>query len=243
MQIDPFSLKSKSKLSPERLAFTARARANDYLAMLRFNTYAISACILPELPAPPVDTAWSDTAVTREQLQHLLMALAATEELGGAVVEIGSYRGVTAAALASSTARTVVAVDPFLGGYGATNMDYDTFKRRIQGIANLVHVRSTSGAAAAGWNHGPASLIFIDAVHDYANVSFDISVWWPKLIVGGIMAFHDTDDANFPGTRRAVHELFARGAELYAHPHNITLLRKLAHNDRLKCETMGADRA
>jgi hypothetical protein len=73
---------------------------------------------------------------------------------------------------------------------------------------------------------GPASFIFIDAVHDYVNTRFDISVWWPLLMSGGIMAFHDTDDANFPGTRRAVFDLHTSGAQLYAHPDNITFLRK-----------------
>lgn len=226
MLTDPFSLKSQSKLSPRRLAFTAHARAMDFLSRQNFDTYELPQKALTDLPDLPGSIDWDDTSVTKVQMQHLLRALDDTERLGGSVIEVGCYRGVTTVALAARTVRKVVAVDPFLGGWGATNTDFDAFQARVAVSSNVAHVRATSGAAAANWSDGNASLIFIDAVHDYANTSFDISVWWPKLIPGGIMAFHDTDDSRFAGTRRAVYELHGRGAELYAHPDNITLLRK-----------------
>lgn len=33
--------------------------------------------------------------------------------------------------------------------------------------------------------------IYVDARHDYKGVLADITEWWPKLKVGGIMAGHD----------------------------------------------------
>lgn len=229
MLTDPFTFKSKSKLSPQRLAFTARARALDFLSRQRFDSYALPQKLLDPVPAFQGDIAWGDTSVTRPHLQHLLIAATDTEAMGGSVVEVGCFRGVTTRALSQHTSRIVVAVDPFIGN-GALDSDFETFKRNVADRPNVVHVRKTSGGAASTWAHGLASLVFIDAVHDYVNVAFDISVWWPLLLPGGIMAFHDTDDTNFPGTRRAVFELSRRDATLYAHPDNLTLLRKARAN-------------
>jgi hypothetical protein len=225
MLTDPFSLKSHSKLSPRRVAYTAKARALEFISRQNFATYALPAKVLPEVPADLGPVAWDDTSVTKEQMQHLVKALHGTECLGGVAIEVGSFRGVTTRCLASHTQRKVVSVDPFIG-HGALASDYEMFKTNTADLPAFAHVRKTSGAAATSWDLGPASFIFIDAVHDYVNTRFDISVWWPLLMSGGIMAFHDTDDANFPGTRRAVFDLHTSGAQLYAHPDNITFLRK-----------------
>jgi hypothetical protein len=64
--------------------------------------------------------------------------------------------------------------------------------------------------------------VFINAVHDYVNTSFDIEAWLPKLVPGGILALHDTDQAMFAGTRRAAYEPLNR-LELIAHPPNLAI--------------------
>src|SRR5262249_31006403 len=132
------------------------------------------------------------------------------------------FRGETTRCLARATKRTVVAVDPFRG-YGGAEDDFLRFQHRTADLPNLFHEPKTSGEAARNWVHGPASLIFIDAVHDYANTAFDIEVWTPLLTPGGILALHDTDQACFAGTRRAAFEALGR-CELLAHPENLTLL-------------------
>jgi hypothetical protein len=35
-------------------------------------------------------------------------------------------------------------------------------------------------------------LVFIDGAHDYQSVSDDFAAWYPKVIDGGVMAFHDS---------------------------------------------------
>ena len=75
------------------------------------------------------------------------------------------------------------------------------FQRRISNLKNVTLLRKTSGEAARSWNAGEPSLVFIDAVYDYVNVTHDIEVWSPKLADGGILALHDTDDRRFSGTR------------------------------------------
>jgi hypothetical protein len=95
-------------------------------------------------------------------------------------------------------------------------------------LENIIHERRTSGEAARDWTHGPVQFVFIDAVHDYWNTSFDLQVWDRHLEVGGLLAAHDTDNPRFAGTRRAVAEVFdSQAYELHAHVENLAILRKV----------------
>lgn len=55
--------------------------------------------------------------------------------------------------------------------------------------------------------YGDVSLdfVFIDASHDYDSVKADIKVWLPKIKDGGLLAGHDYGS---PGVSRAVNEAF-----------------------------------
>lgn len=222
---DPFSLKAHSRLHPRRLVFTLMSRLHDQWARLRFDRYALPCRAWAEARSHP--EAATDTAVTPEQMAELLLALQHTETLGGLVVEVGSYRGVTTCALSKATGRTVVAVDPFIG-WGGSDEDFRHFRQRTQELPGFRHLRATSGEAAQTITE-PVSLVFIDAVHDYSNVFFDGWVWGERLMPGGLIAFHDTDQVEFAGARRAVWELARRpGFALHAHVDGLAILGKQA---------------
>jgi Methyltransferase domain len=224
MRTDPFAIKRLPKWHPRRLAFKSHAMTIEWEARRRYDRYALPEKILPDLPVLSPEISWENTSVTTLQMQHLLHALAMTERFAGTVVvEVGSYRGETTRSLAGATARTIVAVDPY-SGYGGAEVEYEHFCRQASGLGNVVLERTTSGAAARQWRHGPVSFLFIDAVHDYVNTAFDIATWAPLLVPGGILALHDTDQEIFAGTRRAAFETHGRDRfELLAHPSNLTL--------------------
>ena len=223
MPIDPFSVKCFSKLNPLRLGYVAYARYQERISHANFSGKALSLELLPSLEQIFFDRG--STAVTEVQMAHLIAAVRETEPLGScAIVEIGSYRGETTRCLASATERRVFAVDPYIG-YGGADEDYRRFKARTAGLSNVNHMKMTSGEAARDWSEGPISLVFIDAVHDYVNVRFDIAVWSDRLSAGGLIAIHDTDDPQFPGSRRAVFEA-AKRLHVWAHPAGLALLRK-----------------
>ncbi len=222
MSTDPFAVKRLPKWHPRRLAFKTLAIKGEWEARRRFGHYALPEKDLDDLPALP-EVEWSNTSVTPIQMRHLLGALAMTEHLAGTVaVEVGAYRGETTRCLSRATSRRLVAVDPFTG-YGGAEQEYRHFRGRVAGLGNVVHERKTSGEAARGWAHGPASLAFIDAVHDYVNTAFDIETWSRMLVPGGVLALHDTDHEWFAGTRRAAFEAL-ESFDLLAHPDNLTLL-------------------
>jgi predicted O-methyltransferase YrrM len=219
MVIDPFSLKSLPYHHPKRAAYTAWFRFQDWTARRRYEQYALPLKPPPDGPAPPPPAG--ETAVTPEQYRCLWAALRATERLADTdVVEVGAYRGVTTRFLAEHTRRQVVAVDPFIG-YGGNLDDFAAFGAATAGLTNLTHRRVTSGQGRAEWPAGRAiSLLFIDAVHDYANTKFDILTWLPLVVPGGVIALHDVDQRGFAGTRRAAAELLGR-YPLFAHVDNL----------------------
>jgi predicted O-methyltransferase YrrM len=224
MRTDPFAIKRLPKWHPRRLAFKSQTMRIEWESRRRYHRYALPEKLLANLPELPDSIDWQNTSVTPLQMQHLLHALALTESFAGTVVvEVGSYRGETTRCLARASSRTVVAVDPY-SGYGGAEAELDHFQQRIAGLDNVVLERITSGAAARQWPHGPVSFLFIDAVHDYVNTSFDIGTWSPLLVPGGILALHDTDQEVFAGTRRAAFEAHSEDRfELLAHPSNLTL--------------------
>lgn len=72
----------------------------------------------------------------------------------------------------------------------------------------------TASAGDAGFCNGNCvaipkhvDVVFIDALHDYASVVQDISLWWPRVREGGFICGHDFNH-NWPGVMRAVAEHF-----------------------------------
>jgi predicted O-methyltransferase YrrM len=221
MRVDPFALKRHAKWHPKRLSFTITARLLEWESRKNFSKYSLPEKLIPNLPPAP-EASYENTAVTPVQMQHLLYALAATEHLTDTVVvEVGSYRGVTAQILAKATSRKVVAIDPYQG-YGGSDEDLLYFQSSIKGLSNVVHERLTSGEAIRTWRHGFASFVFIDAVHDYVNTKYDFNVWSEHTVTEGIIAMHDTDQISFAGTRKAAYKACMK-ARLLAHPYNLVI--------------------
>jgi hypothetical protein len=174
--VDPFAIKQFSQYHPRRLAFTLWARWQERQARRHVQQYQFPSCVIPNLPhAPTIDP--QHTAVEPIELQHLLAAVAAEKQQNPApvIVEIGAYRGVTSRCLALEAAPgQVFCVDPFIG-YGGWEQDLAIFQKNTAGLANVTHLRQTSGQASRAWSAQPIDLVFIDAVHDYVNTRFDIA--------------------------------------------------------------------
>jgi len=121
----------------------------------------------------------------------------------GVIVEIGSWKGKSTICLAkgskSGNKVKVYAIDPHIGSsehrkkYGKV-WTFDEFKKNIK-KANVedivVPCVKTSEEAAKNFDK-PVELIFIDGAHEYEFVKKDFELWFPNLIEGGVMAFHDT---------------------------------------------------
>jgi len=138
------------------------------------------------------------------------------------LVEVGSYCGRSTVVIGSVVKALgpdarLYAIDPHDGKVGAldqgivvTQPTLEKLKRNLAGagLADLVSVLPTHSWEVA-WAK-PISLIFIDGLHDYANVARDFHHFEKWLTPGAYIAFHDYADY-YPGVKVFVHELLKSG--------------------------------
>ena len=157
-----------------------------------------------------------------------LYDLAKTQPKNSVIVEIGSWLGKsTLWLLAGSSVGNkikVYAIDPHVGNeehyqmYKAKEKDlvffkndkiwtYDLFEKNIRkaGLWNLTIPLVMKSEKASKFVIEPVSLIFIDGAHDYESVQKDYNSWAQKIVIGGIIAFHDARP-NFKGVWKVINE-------------------------------------
>jgi predicted O-methyltransferase YrrM len=172
----------------------------------------------------------------------LIATLTRAATLAGAqaVVEIGSYCGRSTVVLGSALSALkdaspikVYAIDPHDGVVGALDQgirhvapSLQAFRRHIReaGLDHLVEP-IVKRSFEVEWDR-PICLLFIDGLHDYANVARDFHQFERSLLPGGFVAFHDYA-AYYPGVMTFVDELLAAGSyEKVHHALSMIVLRK-----------------
>ncbi len=171
--------------------------------------------------------AIDETAVTEGQLELLLHSLNAVANLSGDVAEIGSWRGVTTVKLAINTSKTVFAIDPHpIGAFEGVEEAHDAFQDRIANISNIRYIRECSGEAFRQCSEQHFSMIFVDAMHDFVSVNFDLNIWVSRIEPGGLLALHDVDD--HPGVNMALQRALKRNdLEAWGYCPNLAILKKV----------------
>ncbi len=164
-----------------------------------------------------------------------LYRLGQINHCSGVIVEIGSWKGKSTVALARGASRVhdakVYAIDPHkpLPVEGYTEDTEAAFMANIEktGVADrVVPMIMTSEQAARGWNQ-PVRLLWIDGDHRYEAANLDFTLWEPHVVIGGIIAMHDT--IRKKGPKRVLWEkvfLSGRFQEI-AIVDNITAVRKV----------------
>ncbi|MEM4318734.1 MAG: class I SAM-dependent methyltransferase [Candidatus Pacearchaeota archaeon] len=144
---------------------------------------------------------------------ELLYNLAKNCKGKGVIVEIGSWKGKSTIWLAKGSQAgpkvPVYAIDPHTGSSEHKKAfrkvwTFEEFKRNIRRVKVddiVVPIVKTSKEAAKDFDK-PIELIFIDGAHEYEFVKKDFELWFPKVVDGGVMAFHDT--IAWPGPRAVV---------------------------------------
>jgi MMP 1-O-methyltransferase len=122
----------------------------------------------------------------------------------GVIVEIGSWKGKSTICLGlgsrAGNAVRIFAVDPH------ADYRHGEFKENVEraGIADLVTpLKGLSQEVVDGFDE-PIELLFVDGSHEENDVREDFDKWVPKVVEGGIVAFHDTTWHD--GVRRVVAE-------------------------------------
>lgn len=165
------------------------------------------------------------------------LATAVPDDL--AIVELGSYKGMSTAHLATGAKEGrgahVWAVDPWdlpgnpygKHGYSAPIVR-DEFERQLRGLrlwSRITPIRAFATDAAASWTGPKVGLLYIDADHAEASVRADAQAWAPHLAEGHVLAFDDLDTPRNPGVRVVVDELAAAGYTLEVQAERLAVLR------------------
>jgi len=110
----------------------------------------------------------------------------------GVIVEIGSWKGKSTICLGlgarAGNGVRIFAVDPH------ADYRHGEFKENINraGIADLVTPVKGLSQDVVGEFDEPIELLFVDGSHDEDDVRTDFDQWVPKVVEGGVVAFHDT---------------------------------------------------
>ncbi|MCH9626020.1 MAG: hypothetical protein S4CHLAM123_12090 [Chlamydiales bacterium] len=136
---------------------------------------------------------------------EVLFHLARSLSKGSVAVEIGSWKGKSTAWLgkgieASEQQGTVLyAIDPHTGSpehqkEGKAVWTFPEFEQNIAKAQLQAVIRPLTVGSVEGAGHVAEAIdfIFIDGAHDYESVKEDFETWFPKVKVGGIVAFHDS---------------------------------------------------
>ncbi|MGC3970945.1 MAG: class I SAM-dependent methyltransferase [Pirellulales bacterium] len=138
----------------------------------------------------------------------LLFSLALHAPQGGAIVEIGAWKGKSASWLTEgSNLRNeplpLVSIDPH--GFGS----WETFQATVRELEleqrGLTVLRNGSAEAGQKWNR-PISLLWIDGDHDYEPVLADIDLFVPHVLPGAYVVFDDATTGDCPGVEQAIAE-------------------------------------
>lgn len=149
-----------------------------------------------------------------------LIELAQSTQPNTVIVEIGTYRGRSAIALAFGSLlgnhNRVYAIDPHIefqgifGGKFGIQDQAELYQNIVEaGVGHIVAVISLhSVEAAKSWSARNVGLLWVDGDHHYEAVRQDYEAWCPFLIEGGILAFHDSST---PGVKQLIDELVGEG--------------------------------
>jgi hypothetical protein len=166
-----------------------------------------------------------------------LAELAADVPENEAIVEIGTHTGLSTCWMAAGTKRGngahIVCVDPWGEPRpGALDDPWDLgsegvlarFRSNVAGTtqwtknedygAYITALRTTSEQVSRIWTK-PIGLLFVDAIHEYAAVLHDWSLWRGHMAPGGVVAFHDYHES-YPGCQVAIDEIAAGGSWTYS---------------------------
>ena len=104
---------------------------------------------------------------------------------------------------------------PFIKGCGSFEQawhedNYNQVIERIRGREqDVIMLKGFSYKMAEHIPDESLGMVYIDGDHTYEGARSDIDSYWPKLVNGGIMAFHDAANPTY-GIQNAIHD-FTKG--------------------------------
>ena len=127
----------------------------------------------------------------------------------GTIVEIGAYKGRSTTLLgqyAQEVGEDLIVVEPFWYGEGEPGLDgrqehdwmytehkfqADTYASYMANMSGLPHTLIVEPSSRVNFNVYDIAMAFIDGDHTESGVLMDCYKIMPRVVVGGMVAFHD----------------------------------------------------
>lgn len=151
---------------------------------------------------------WNDDnppLVTKEEMRTLLKLININQDRINVAVELGSYAGGTSVNIAKNLKEGAVlyCVDNF--SLNRSHIRKHTVDVLFPQFPNIILLEMSTQAAALQLNK-VIDFLFIDADHQDDSIWRDCASWLPRVRSGGIVAFHDYFNPDFPSVARRVDE-------------------------------------
>jgi hypothetical protein len=159
-----------------------------------------------------------------QNVRHVL-----SENVPGDIVELGVYKGNSAAILAAigrERGRRTFLFDTFSGFDDRDLVGIDAGRRGVQFLdTTLEAVERLVGTESVTYVKGffPQSIVQIEMPTQIAVAHIDcdlyepmkagLEIFYPKIAAGGLIILHDYSSGQWPGTTRAIDEFFANRPE------------------------------
>lgn len=150
--------------------------------------------------------SWTLESVVKPESLAALLRLARGRRR---VIEVGTGTAMTAAALAlADPERRVVSFDPIVRPERERYLDLAGEDARAR--IDLIAAGGEAGPQATG-AFGAPDMVFIDGSHERELTKATFRVWSDALADGGLVAFHDYRNPQYPGVTQAIEDLGLEG--------------------------------
>jgi hypothetical protein len=171
--------------------------------------------------------AYESSMLDASELLHLAAVLSAFPRTAESfLIEIGAYLGTTTVFLAKTLERLgktvpILSIDPFdrfQPGPLNPQGNYSAYLSNVvqNGFGHVCMALSAFSFDAATVVSNTAGVLVLDGDHHYSSVSRDLSLYLPKIAVGGFL-FIDDYGPYYPDVVRAVDEVFSDNDEFKIH--------------------------
>jgi len=134
-------------------------------------------------------------------------------ELDGIFVEVGVFEGTSFSYLVVEAINSGKKIECYAVDAFPWEDLYPRFEKNMNPLeGNFKVIKANSDQAAANFEDGSVSLVFIDANHTKPFVEADIKAWLPKIKKGGVISGHDYNDQH-TGLCEAVNEAFGNAVD------------------------------